>query len=167
MKENCLWGRCKKIVKKKTNTSTFSATHIYIKRTLVGFFFTFFYAPFPKTNTSEQHFARPFQGYPAWHAQICTKNAYLGANLSTLNCWWLSLFDHQRERWLVDCGFISRLKSDINAFYVDCLLFRCIDKEKGKLLTLSYRVVFLLVCPKKWVSLHVDPFRKVLSVRIS
>ena len=41
MKENCLWGRCKKKVK-KTNNSTFSATHTYIKLTLVSFFLLFF-----------------------------------------------------------------------------------------------------------------------------
>ena len=47
MKENCLWGRCKKKVK-KTNNSAFSATHTYIKPTLVSFFFNFFfYVPFP------------------------------------------------------------------------------------------------------------------------
>ena len=42
-------------------------------------------------------------------------------------------FYHQRERWLVHCGFISRLKSDINAFYVEYLLFHCIDK-KGQII---------------------------------
>ena len=41
MKENCLWGRCKKKVK-KTNNSAFSATHTYIKLTLVSFFLLFF-----------------------------------------------------------------------------------------------------------------------------
>ena len=44
LKENCLWGRCK-----KTNNSAFSVTHTYIKLTLVRFFFTFFfYAPSTK-----------------------------------------------------------------------------------------------------------------------
>merc|ERR1712209_309516 len=37
MKENCLWGRCKKKVK-KTNNSAFSATYTYIKLTLVSFY---------------------------------------------------------------------------------------------------------------------------------
>ena len=41
LKENCLWGRCKKKVK-KTNNSAFSATHTYIKLTLVSFFLLFF-----------------------------------------------------------------------------------------------------------------------------
>ena len=41
MKENCLWGRCKKKVK-KTNNSAFSATNTYIKLTLVSFFLLFF-----------------------------------------------------------------------------------------------------------------------------
>ena len=47
LKENFLWGRCKKKVK-KANNSAFSATHTYIKLTLVSFFYFFFYAPFPK-----------------------------------------------------------------------------------------------------------------------
>ena len=46
MKENCLWGRCKQKVK-KTNNSTFSATHKYIKQTLVSFFLLFFLCTFP------------------------------------------------------------------------------------------------------------------------
>ena len=33
---------------KKTNNSALSATHTYIKLTLVSFFFTFFFAPSPK-----------------------------------------------------------------------------------------------------------------------
>ena len=37
----CLKGRCKKKVK-KTNNSAFSATHTYIKLTLVSFFYFFF-----------------------------------------------------------------------------------------------------------------------------
>ena len=35
-------GKVQKKVKKKTNNSVFSATHTYIKLTLVSFFFTFF-----------------------------------------------------------------------------------------------------------------------------
>ena len=46
LKENCLWGRCKKKVK-KTNNSTFSATYTYIKLTLVSFFLLFFLCTFP------------------------------------------------------------------------------------------------------------------------
>merc|ERR1712012_478295 len=46
MKGKCLWGKCKKKVK-KPNNSAFSATHTYIKLTLVSFFY-FFYAPSPK-----------------------------------------------------------------------------------------------------------------------
>ena len=46
LKENCLWGRCKKKVK-KTNNSAFSATHTNIKLTLVSFFSSLFFAPFP------------------------------------------------------------------------------------------------------------------------
>ena len=47
LKENCLWERCKKKVE-KTNKSAFSATHTYIKLTLVSFFLLFFYfAPSP------------------------------------------------------------------------------------------------------------------------
>ena len=42
------YGEGAKKSKKKTNNSTFSATHTYIKLTLVSFFFTFFHAPFPK-----------------------------------------------------------------------------------------------------------------------
>ena len=40
LNENCLWGRCKKKLK-KTNNSSFSATHTYIKLTLVSFFLLF------------------------------------------------------------------------------------------------------------------------------
>ena len=63
MKENCLWGRCKKEVK-KSNNSAFSATHTYIKLTLVSFFFTFlFRAPSPKAKL---HLSKLFlaQGLP-------------------------------------------------------------------------------------------------------
>ena len=42
-------GKAQKKVK-KTNNSAFSATHTYIKLTLVSFFFTFFYAPSPKRS---------------------------------------------------------------------------------------------------------------------
>ena len=49
MKENCLWGRCKKKVK-KINNSAFSATHTYIKLTLVSFFLLFFHAPSPDSS---------------------------------------------------------------------------------------------------------------------
>ena len=41
MKENCLWGRCKKKVKKSNNLA-FSATHTYIKLTLFSFVLLFF-----------------------------------------------------------------------------------------------------------------------------
>ena len=54
MKENCLWGRCKKKVK-KTNNSAFSATHTYIKLTLVSFFLLFLYAPSPNWLTCESN----------------------------------------------------------------------------------------------------------------
>ena len=47
MKESCLWGRCKKKVKKSNNLA-FSSTHTYIKLTLVSFFYFFFHAPSPK-----------------------------------------------------------------------------------------------------------------------
>ena len=40
-------GKVQKKSKKKTNNSAFSATHTYIKLTLVSFFYFFFYAPFP------------------------------------------------------------------------------------------------------------------------
>ena len=53
LKENCLWGRCKKKVK-KTNKSAFSATHTYIKLTLVSFFY-FFFAPSPKQFLKPTH----------------------------------------------------------------------------------------------------------------
>ena len=45
MKENCLWGRCRKKVK-KPNNSAFSATYTYIKLTLVTFFLLFFLCTF-------------------------------------------------------------------------------------------------------------------------
>ena len=40
-------GKVQKKSKKETNNSAFSATHTYIKLTLVSFFYFFFYAPFP------------------------------------------------------------------------------------------------------------------------
>ena len=46
MKENCLWEGAKKS-KKKTNNSAFSATHTYIKLTLVSCFLLFFLCTFP------------------------------------------------------------------------------------------------------------------------
>ena len=42
-------GKVQKKVK-KTNNSAFSATHTYIKLTLVSFFYFFFYAPFPNLS---------------------------------------------------------------------------------------------------------------------
>ena len=42
-------GKVQKKVK-KTNKSAFSATHTYIKLTLVSFFLLFFCAPFPKQS---------------------------------------------------------------------------------------------------------------------
>ena len=50
-------GKVQKKVK-KTNKSAFSATHTYIKLTLVSFFLLFFYAPFPYSknmNTCSQY----------------------------------------------------------------------------------------------------------------
>ena len=48
MKENCLWGMCKKKKEKKdNNNSAFSATHTYIKLTVVSFFLLFFLCTFP------------------------------------------------------------------------------------------------------------------------
>ena len=46
-------GKVQKKVK-KTNNSAFSATHTYIKLTLVSFFFYFFYAPSPKSVISDK-----------------------------------------------------------------------------------------------------------------
>ena len=43
-------GKVQKKVK-KTNNSAFSATHTYIKLTLVSFFLLFFYAPFPNIDS--------------------------------------------------------------------------------------------------------------------
>ena len=40
-------GKVQKKVKKKTNNSAFSATHTYIKLTLVSFFLLFFLCTFP------------------------------------------------------------------------------------------------------------------------
>ena len=48
-------GKVQKKVKKKTNNSAFSATHTYIKLTLVSFFYVFFYAPFPKGFLAKDH----------------------------------------------------------------------------------------------------------------
>ena len=57
MKENCLWRSAKKNIK-KTNNSAFSATHTYIKLTLVSFFLLFFHAPFPKCIQRDKKIAR-------------------------------------------------------------------------------------------------------------
>ena len=54
MKENCLWGRCKK-KGKKTNNSTFLATHTYKKLTLVSSFLLFFLCTFPLGHAVQPH----------------------------------------------------------------------------------------------------------------
>ena len=46
---------------KKTNNSAFSATHTYIKLTLVSFFFTFFLCTFPLKNSFRM----------LWSPQLC------------------------------------------------------------------------------------------------
>jgi len=55
MKENCLWGRCKKKVK-KTNNSAFSATHTYIKLTLVSFFYFSLFMHLPLRDLNDYLF---------------------------------------------------------------------------------------------------------------
>ena len=77
MKENCLWGRCKKSIK-KTNNSTFSATHTYIKTNTCQFFLLFFfYAPFPNSYNSSQILT----------CEVLLKVEVLGVKLITSQVW--------------------------------------------------------------------------------
>ena len=99
LKENCLWGRCKKS-KKKTNNSAFSATHTYIKLTLVSFFYSF-YAPSPYC-------------FFHWNIFAFKKNAYKRAPFRRIDTIWiLSL----KGRVLINFGKLNqRTIVEIHAF---------------------------------------------------
>ena len=94
------YGEGAKKIKKKTNNSAFSATHTYIKLTLISFFLLFFLCTFPLPSLIDVELL-PFvwKKFAGYHFKRCTSWIFHDRTNNLSRSWRGGRWRDPRSKW--------------------------------------------------------------------